>query len=864
MRRSPCIAAAPGAAFVVVDTALALALGNSSVFVPLLVIGPLVAAALAAPRCTLGVAVLAVACAIPLGLADRQFLSAEHIGEVVAVAAGGMLAVLAATGRRSYEEALLNERAARRRSEFVARAGQLLDTLPEPEAMLREIVRMAVPDMAELCIVDLVHDGELGETTAYATNPRTLEMLHASRTRYPLDAGGPHPVAVVARTGRPHLQHEIGAERLRAFAVDDEHLRLMTGAGYATSLAVPLVARGRTIGVLSFMRFGGSPPYGDSDAELAGEVARRAALALDNARLFAELRRTEGQLEAVLANLAAAVTVQARDGSLVYVNQAAAEMMLCSSPEQMLATPLAQLLDAFVILDEDGRPFDLRNLPGRHALEGVQAPPALTHSIVKATGEEHWTVTKATPVRDEHGAVVLAVNIIEDVTDARLAERQQRFLSAASILVSSSLDIDVTLDKVASAAVPELADWCWVDVPDERGVIRRAALSAGEADRDALERMRDAVSMDADDPDSPAHVLRTGRPLLIADFDDAAARAWAAGDEERAAALRASGTRSAMVVGMSAGDRVIGVVTLGTSHSARRLREAELALAGELGRRAGIAVENARLHAARSQIATTLQRSLLPPRLPVVPGVTIAARFRAAGETSDVGGDFYDLFGVGDAWMVIVGDVTGKGPGAATITSLARYTMRTAAMYERSPGAVLGRLNSALGADPERRPICTAVCARLEPAEDGTLRVTLACGGHPPPFLITAAGGAETVGTPGPLLGAFDGGRWEERHLVVGVGDALVFYTDGVTDTRGEDGELFGHDRLSELLDGAAALDADEVASRIDEALRDFERGQQRDDVALLVLRAGGGGDTSLVAVGALSGIRTAGRRPRP
>ena len=88
----------------------------------------------------------------------------------------------------------------------------------------------------------------------------------------------------------------------------------MAGAGYATSLAVPLIARGRTIGVLSFMRFGGSAPYDDGDIELAVEVARRAALALDNARLFAELRRTEGQLEAVLANLAAAVTVQAPDG----------------------------------------------------------------------------------------------------------------------------------------------------------------------------------------------------------------------------------------------------------------------------------------------------------------------------------------------------------------------------------------------------------------------------------------------------------------------------------------------------------------------------------------------------------------------
>jgi serine phosphatase RsbU (regulator of sigma subunit) len=189
--------------------------------------------------------------------------------------------------------------------------------------------------------------------------------------------------------------------------------------------------------------------------------------------------------------------------------------------------------------------------------------------------------------------------------------------------------------------------------------------------------------------------------------------------------------------------------------------------------------------------------------------------------------------------------------------------MRTAAMYERSPSAVLARLNAALAADPDRRQICTAVCARIEPGEDATLRVALACGGHPPPFLISVAGGAETVGTPGPLLGAFDGGDWEESHFVVGAGDALVFYTDGVTDTRGEDGDVFGEERLSELLDGSAALDADEVAARIDDALQAFEHGHQRDDVALLVLRAGGGGP-ALVGAGALSGIRTAGRPPRP
>jgi serine phosphatase RsbU (regulator of sigma subunit) len=396
---------------------------------------------------------------------------------------------------------------------------------------------------------------------------------------------------------------------------------------------------------------------------------------------------------------------------------------------------------------------------------------------------------------------MLAVNIIEDVTDARLVERQERFLGAASMLVSSSLDIDVTLDKVAWAAVPELADWCRVDLLDERGTLRRAAIAGDDAETVALDELGAAT-----DP------LRTGRSVALPE-------------------------QSAIVVPMVAGDRAIGLITLGTSRSARRLGDLELALAEELGRRAGIAVENARVHAARTHIATTLQRSLLPPRLPTVPGVTIAARFRAAGETSEVGGDFYDVFAAGGAWMVVIGDVTGKGPAAAAITSLARYTMRTAAMYERSPSAVLARLNEALAANADRRQLCTAVCARIETADDGALTATIARGGHPPPYRVTAGGAGEALGTPGPLLGAFEDTRWEERTVALGAGDALVFYTDGVTDTRGPDDALFGPARLEAVLRAAAGYDADEVASRIDDALRAFERGQQRDDVALLVLR---------------------------
>jgi sigma-B regulation protein RsbU (phosphoserine phosphatase) len=163
--------------------------------------------------------------------------------------------------------------------------------------------------------------------------------------------------------------------------------------------------------------------------------------------------------------------------------------------------------------------------------------------------------------------------------------------------------------------------------------------------------------------------------------------------------------------------------------------------------------------------------------------------------------------------------------------------MRTAAMYERSPSAVLSRLNEALAADADRRQLCTAVCARIETADDGTLSATIALGGHPPPYLVAAGGRAVAAGTPGALLGAFETGSWEERHVTVDPGAALVFYTDGVTDARGRDGELFGHERLEAVLRSAAGFDADELAARVDDALRAFEHGHQRDDVALLVVR---------------------------
>jgi serine phosphatase RsbU (regulator of sigma subunit)/PAS domain-containing protein len=656
--------------------------------------------------------------------------------------------------------------------------------------------------------------------------------------QYPLDAEGDHPVAVALRTGQAQLLPELTPDQLERFAAGREHLELMLRLRYTSAVVVPLRARGRTLGAMSFLQLSGGHTYDAGDLELAREVARRAALALDNARLISELRQTERQLETILENLGEAVTVQGPDFRLVYVNSAAARLLGFSVRSDAVAAGIGRLSGQFLLLSAEGRPIADEDYPGPRAARGEEPAPLLARAVPRAGGEERWLLIKATTVRGEQGALRLVVNVLQDVTDTQRVEHEQRVLSAAGRLIGSSLDLGETLERLATAIVPAVGDWCRIDLVDERDRLRHVALAAAsEEQRERLEEMRRRYEPD------PAHepgnygVLHSGRPLLADDIPAGAEESYAH-DDDHLALVRALGTRSAAIVPIATGERVLGTITVGGAESGRRFGGPELHLLVEIGQRAGVAVENARVHSARSHIAITLQRSLLPPRLPDVPGLTVAARFRAAGEASAVGGDFYDIFPLaGGGWMVVIGDVTGKGPEAAAITSLARYTMRTAAAYERDPAAVLGRLDEALREEPERRRLCTALCMRLEQEGEHAFTVFAAAGGHPLPYLVGSGRPPAALGRPGPLLGAFQGASWPEARERLSPGEALVLYTDGVTDTRGER-ERFGHARLEALLAGAGGEGAEEIAGRIDRALQDFDAGEQRDDVAILVLRA--------------------------
>jgi serine phosphatase RsbU (regulator of sigma subunit) len=294
-------------------------------------------------------------------------------------------------------------------------------------------------------------------------------------------------------------------------------------------------------------------------------------------------------------------------------------------------------------------------------------------------------------------------------------------------------------------------------------------------------------------------------------------------------------TEDVVAVPLVARRRTLGVLLAGR-RSGVHPRHEDAGLLLDLARRAALAIDNARLYQERTHIAQALQASLLPPDLPAATGVAFGARYAAAGSGNEVGGDFYDVFALRDGrWGVAIGDVCGKGAEAAAITGLARNVLRLLVREGRPAPTALRQLNEAILELGERGRFCTASLAVLERGPEG-LVVRLSSAGHPPPVLVAADGSATFVGRSGDLLGVLDDVDVADDEVHLGPGDALVFYTDGVTERR--DGEkMFGEFNLLAACRSAAGQSADQIAGQLDRAVRDFSVESSRDDLAVLVVQ---------------------------
>lgn len=449
-----------------------------------------------------------------------------------------------------------------------------------------------------------------------------------------------------------------------------------------------------------------------------------------------------------------------------------------------------------------------------------------------ADGSYRWMLDRGVP-RGDGGMVGACV----DITDRARAERDIALLARAGEALDGSPGVEERLMRLASLLVPTVADFCTIDILDESGMPRLAASAHvdahGAEQLAALGRNR---GIRADAPFGVADVLRTGQARMLTDIEPDAMAAYARNDAARDA-IRRLAPRTALLAPLHAPSGMLGVLCLAMSTSGRGYDARALELARQLGRRAGLAVDNARLYDQQHSIALTLQRSLLPPAMPSVPGMELAARYIPMGAGHEVGGDFYDVFEAGGSWAVVIGDVCGKGAEAAALTSSLRHTMRTLARDDPPPSAVLTELNSALiterGAGTR---FSTAAYARVVHRASG-LAVTVASAGHPLPLLIRAGGAVATLGRPGTLLGSFAEVRVQDVTAELQPGDSLLLFTDGITEARTA-GYLFGEQRLSEIAADLADTSAEELAAGVERAVTAFNDGPLRDDLALVVLRA--------------------------
>jgi serine phosphatase RsbU (regulator of sigma subunit)/anti-sigma regulatory factor (Ser/Thr protein kinase) len=471
------------------------------------------------------------------------------------------------------------------------------------------------------------------------------------------------------------------------------------------------------------------------------------------------------------------------------------------------------------------RPDDTRvGLPGQAAGLATAAVPAEVVDPLIADGHAELTTRAADRRCRTRPARAATSTQSEPLALPRLSEADRAwrgrmsFLAEASHLLAGTLDEDRTIALAAQLIVPRLAGWCAVLLPGESGELRLAyAWHADESRADALAHVLDH---------SPQPNVLPGGGAQRWSLNGTRPEKWTGTAAEIA-------SDPVWYLPLRARDRNLGVLVIGGAMA----RDA-LDLAEDLALRAALALDNARLYSHQLHATHALQRSLLPPGLPDIPGVDLAATYQAAGDGNEVGGDFYDVFEVAQGrWRFAIGDVCGKGPEAAAVTGLTRHALRILAREGHNVPAVLERLNALLLSEGSRVPFVTLIYGELVPRPGGGAAISLACAGHPLPLVMRSAGGVQAAAEAQPLLGVLDQVTFRSDNMRLSPGDVLLCVTDGVTERRAFGRLLDDDGGLNSLLGECSGLNSGAIAARIQRAVDEFGVGPAADDQALIVFR---------------------------
>jgi PAS domain S-box-containing protein len=488
------------------------------------------------------------------------------------------------------------------------------------------------------------------------------------------------------------------------------------------------------------------------------------------------------------------------------------------------------------------------------------------HRVIWPDGSVHWIQGRGTVTLDADGNVTGTIGCASDITaskeleidaarraaQAELAVERERdlrqrleFLAEINRVAAAARDHKTLMRAVTAAAVPQLGDWCTLHfMPEPGGTLETEVAHADPKKVEWAVEMRQRFPFDADSPRGVAAVIRTGRLEFIREVTpevlDLAIEEGGIADRrheilELAEKLQLT---SVITVPLNTKRRTIGAIQFVSAESGRTFDHEDIVLAQSAAGRIAEALDNVWLTGQHRSIATKLQAALLPPRLPRVEGLSIAARYWAAGAVSEVGGDFYDAFAIDQRrWAVLIGDVCGTGPDAAAVTAIARHTVRAAATHGAEPAVVLTWLNDALHAG-NRGLFCTVAYLTLEPNGDGGWSYTSTSAGHPFPLLVRADGEVTPIGAPGMLVGAVPSITVAPVEGSVQRGDTLVLYTDGITDVAPPHG--IDPEALAQMVAKAAEgeVSAEQIAARLGNAIEAvLPISERNDDVALLVVR---------------------------
>lgn len=488
----------------------------------------------------------------------------------------------------------------------------------------------------------------------------------------------------------------------------------------------------------------------------------------------------------------------------------------------------------------------------------ARATYRVEHRVVWPDGSVHWIASAGAVTVDEHGEVTGTVGCVLDITErvSRLLERERlardaveiaerervqrqrlEFLGAINDALNASTTVRELMVNVTASTVPRLGDWCSIHLLEKGARLPDVEIAHVDPEMVAYaRRLQERFPYDPDAATGIAHVIRTGATEFVPDLTEAVMTELNATDDERAI-IDQLALRSAIAVPIIKRGRTLGAIQFVMSSSSRRYTEDDVTLAHTVAGRIASSLENHRLNDEQRSIAQTLQRSLLPTSLPTIPTVEIAVRYWPAGETTEVGGDFYDVFGldINNQWAIVIGDVCGTGPAAAALTGLARHSIRDSAWHADPPVEVLRSLNRAI-IRSQSGSFLTAAYAVLNTASRRP-ELIVACGGHPLPIHATATG-ATRIGIPGTLLGVVAEVDLHAHTTTLSSGDFVVFYTDGATDLPAP--HALTAEEFTGLVEQAAhhSHTAQALSDHLQDALEAILPFEQRDDdIALLVLR---------------------------